>query len=182
MDKEFFFPSSHLKPEHLEGPTTLIIARLESKEFYDQKTKAQQPKPVLVFTGQQYKPMILNITNWEMLELLYGDDTDCWKGQRIVVQVEKVHSPNGMVDALRILQQTPPKSDREVWEAFKREHSVNDAETEAILGTKLVSEWMTSSHLGIEQAMSMILQAREQQDGERESELPYFGDSEELPA
>lgn len=189
MDKEFFFPSSHLKPEHLEEPTTLTIARLESQEFYDQKTKAQQPKPVLVFTNQQYKPMILNVTNWEMLELLYGEDTDCWKSQRIVVQVEKVHSPNGMVDALRILQQTPPKSDREVWEAFKREHGVNDVEVEAILGTKLVSRWMADSHFGIGQAMTKILQAREQQDVEldahldgQESELPYFGDSEELPA
>ncbi len=184
MDKEFFFPSSHLKPEHIEEPTTLTIAHLESKEFYDQKTKSQQPKPVLVFTGDKHKPMILNITNWEMLELLHSTDTDCWAGQRIVVQVEKVHSPKGMVDALRITEIVPAKSDRGVWEVFRKEHEVNDATVEAILGTKLVTEWMQGSGMGIDQAIGLILQALEQQDSDadahldnRESELEYFGDS-----
>lgn len=171
MDKEFFFPSNHLKPEHIEEPTTLTIARLESKDFYDQKTKSQQPKPVLVFTGDKHKPMILNVTNWKMLELLHSTDTDCWAGQRIIVQVEKVHSPKGMVDGLRITETVPAKSDRDVWEAFRKEHSVNDETVEAILGTKLVSEWMQRSGMDIDQAIGLIMQALEQQDEDDDAQL-----------
>jgi hypothetical protein len=173
MDKEFFFPSRNLKPEHLKGPTVLTIARLEAMDFYDQKSKEQKPKPVLVFTDKQYKPMILNITNWEMLELLYSADTDCWKEQRVVVHVEKVHSPKGMVDALRITQEMPAKSNRETWGAFRQEYQLNDDEIEAIFGVSRISDWLEETGLPLDDAMDMVLQARAQQDSSQvKEELP----------
>lgn len=59
----------------------------------------------------------------------------------------------------------PRKTSDEVkWRSFIEELSVNADELQAIFGTVKITTWMAESQLGVDQAIAMIRQSREQQD------------------
>lgn len=65
---------------------------------------------VAYFEGEQYKPMILNVTNKKRLCKLYKTkETDNFKGKAVVIGIEKVKAFGDIHDALRIKPVIPQK-------------------------------------------------------------------------
>ena len=77
MKSSDVFPSKFLKASDLQGHEPIVtIASVVMEELQDGK------KPVAYFAGKE-KGLVLNRTNWGMLEFLYGDESDAWVGQKI---------------------------------------------------------------------------------------------------
>ncbi len=80
MNIDTAYPSKYIKESDLQGqPRLLTIARV-SMETVDQS--GHDTKPVVFFQGAQ-KGMVLNITNKNVIVLLYGTETDNWIGKQI---------------------------------------------------------------------------------------------------
>jgi hypothetical protein len=77
MKSSDVFPSSYLKAADIKGQEPIVtIASVVMEELQDGK------KPVAHFVGKE-KGLVLNRTNWGMLEHLYGDESDDWAGCKI---------------------------------------------------------------------------------------------------
>jgi hypothetical protein len=63
--------------------------------------REREEKLVLYFTGAM-KPLALNVTNSRMIEAVYGDETDDWKGKVIELYPARVDFQGKTVDAIRV--------------------------------------------------------------------------------
>lgn len=98
------YPSKYLKADDLPPEGMLVeIQSLEIEEIGRDKSK----KPVLYFADQT-KGMVLNKTNAKAIGKLYGDDTDDWIGQSILLMSAQVDFQGDVVDAIRV-RMPPPK-------------------------------------------------------------------------
>ncbi|MGA2112710.1 MAG: hypothetical protein ABSG98_11285 [Anaerolineales bacterium] len=84
MKQSDVFPSKWLKAEDLAGPLTVRIADVRLDPIKNPEGGEDQEKPVLVLEGN-FKPMILNVTNWKALAKGYGEDSDAWIGKRVTL-------------------------------------------------------------------------------------------------
>lgn len=73
---------------------TLEIATVSSKSLKTRETPKGKRKCVITFKGAQ-KAMVCNTTNCELIENMYGSDTDGWIGKRITIYQGDVRSPKG---------------------------------------------------------------------------------------
>jgi len=102
MKTSELYPSSYLKATDLQGRQLLVtIDKLLVEDLGDES------KPVLYFRGKQ-KGLVLNRTNAGAIESLYGDDTDRWAGQSIVLYSTKVTYQGSLVPAIRIMPPLQP--------------------------------------------------------------------------
>lgn len=96
------FQSNFVKTEDLQGREhQLIIDRVEMGEVMNQDTNKSEDKPVIFWRGKA-KGMILNITNWDTLEEIYGDETDHWVGQPMTLYPTETRFGNRKVPCMRI--------------------------------------------------------------------------------
>ena len=73
------FPSKYLKATDLQGRDVKVtMANVEREKLGDDM------KPVLYFKGKE-KGVVLNKTNANTIGDAYGDDTDNWFGQEIIL-------------------------------------------------------------------------------------------------
>lgn len=90
------FPSKYLKASDLQGGTpTVTIERVEMEMMGDDR------KMVVYFQGKT-KGLVTNKTNANNIAALYGDDTDDWIGQKIVLVEAMVDFQGKSVPAIRI--------------------------------------------------------------------------------
>ena len=84
---------------------------LSIADIRDEKVTAngrEETCTVCYFTNNQYKPMILNITNKKTLTKLYKTkETEKLKGKAIAIGIEKVKAFGDIHDALRIKKKIP---------------------------------------------------------------------------
>src|SRR3990167_4125077 len=96
------FPSKWLKAADLQGSTPhVIIASIRMEDIGD-----DDQKPVLYFQGKT-KGLVLNKTNATNITLAYGDDTDAWIGQEIVLFTAWVDFQGRSVEAIRVRPPQP---------------------------------------------------------------------------
>lgn len=78
------FPSRFLSAADVgDKEFALLISHCEIEQVGD------EDKPVLHFTNAK-KPMVLNPTNWRLIEAIVGSgDTDDWAGRKITVFVDR---------------------------------------------------------------------------------------------
>jgi hypothetical protein len=89
------FPSQYLKASDLQGrEIRLTMARVEREKIGDDF------KPVLYFKGKD-KGMALNKTNANTIGDAYGDDTDDWFDQPIILFSIKTEYQGKVVDGIR---------------------------------------------------------------------------------
>ncbi len=96
------FPSNLLKAQDVTdagGEMDLKIFSVEMKEF-DNDEGGKERKPVLVFAND--KRMVLNKTNAGLIAQMFGDDTDKWINQTVVLIVQDVPFGNKTVPAIRV--------------------------------------------------------------------------------
>src|SRR5262245_10349183 len=86
VTKSEAFPRKWIKAADLQGcEVPVTIDRIIREEV------GEDLKWVLHFRGGQQKPLILNQTNWDAIELLTGcQDTNDWAGHEIALRAEPV--------------------------------------------------------------------------------------------
>lgn len=80
MKRSQAFKSKYLRGSELEGELELIIRDVRMVQI-DPNDDA--PKVVVFFNDGS--PLILNSGNWNIIEDMYGDDSDEWTGKKIRV-------------------------------------------------------------------------------------------------
>jgi hypothetical protein len=96
------FPSSFLKAADLNGePLTVTIEKAPTE--MSKRGQKEQLTTVLYFQGGK-KKLPLNVTNWDSVADICGDDTDDWPGQQIELYICQTENPQtGMtVDGIRV--------------------------------------------------------------------------------
>jgi hypothetical protein len=94
------FPSRFLKAADLGGkPRDVEIKRAPQEELGSGDDK--EIKTVLYFSDGT-KPLPLNMTNWDAVAGIAGDDTDNWPGHRIELYPDKTTMKGSVVDCIRI--------------------------------------------------------------------------------
>ena len=96
------FPSKYLKADDLNGNLAVTITAVEQEPVGLDKTL----KLVLYFR-ELPKPMVTNHTNADMIAHLHGDETDEWKGKRIVLKKALVPFQGKNVPAIRVADFIP---------------------------------------------------------------------------
>lgn len=90
------FPSDYLKAADLQGRTvTVKMSRVAMQDMNG------EPKPILYFEGKD-KGMVLNKTNANKIVEMFGDDTDKWTGEAIVLYEAMVEFKGDTVAAIRV--------------------------------------------------------------------------------
>jgi len=99
------FPSKWLNAEAFKpangGPRTLTIREV-TQEVVKGDEDEEKIKYVVWFEEEK-RGLGLNVTNWLLIEAMYGDDTDNWLGKTIKLHATKVPFGKGLVDAVRVL-------------------------------------------------------------------------------
>lgn len=99
------YPSPYLKASEFEKDTLLTMARVDIEEV-----AGDEHKPVLYF-HERTKGVVLNRTNARTITEAYGEDTDEWSGQKIVVFQMMTQNPRGEpVMGIRVRKPKPPKA------------------------------------------------------------------------
>src|ERR1700721_2246459 len=95
MRRNDVYPSKHIKCEDLKGKDhTVRIKEVTLEKLGDEE------KPVCWFY-QREKGLVLNQTNWDIIEDLHGPESDDWTGKSITLYPTRVMFANKRVDAIR---------------------------------------------------------------------------------
>jgi hypothetical protein len=105
------FPSKYLKGDDLKGTPTVKIASI-AREVVGQ---SNEEKTVIYFEGFQ-KGLVLNRTNSDVLESLYGDETDDWIGEEVTLFSVPVTFQGKTTNACRV---RAPKREKKAAEPAK---------------------------------------------------------------
>ena len=89
MKRSDAYPSKYVSKDDLTRPVSVTIQTvvIETLEGDDKK----EDKPIMYF-NEEFKPFIVNSTNWNTIEEAYGLDSDEWVDHKIVLY----HDPNVM--------------------------------------------------------------------------------------
>jgi hypothetical protein len=90
------FPSAYLKADDLRGR-----ARIMTMEHAEIQMVGEKKKIVLYF-HEQPKGLVLNTTNRNNIVVLYGDDTEQWRNQQVVLYETLVDFQGKTVKAIRV--------------------------------------------------------------------------------
>lgn len=92
MKKNDAFPGKWLKKEDLNGPDGQprpMIVTIQRVEIAQVGTEDEpSSKPAMWFAEDGIAPMVVNSTNWDSVETLYGDDSENWIGKKIELYVD----------------------------------------------------------------------------------------------
>ena len=111
---DLLFPGKYLKGAELEGKTIIVtIDRIDPRQELAMKKKGggveKEMKPVLYFVGKK-KGMVMNKTNGQRIAALYGKEVKEWIGKSLLLHTEKVKAGGQTHDALRFIEELPPKA------------------------------------------------------------------------
>lgn len=90
------FPSNYIKAADLKGRQ--VSVKMDRAEY---EMIGNDKKLILYFTGKE-KGMVLNKTNASNIAAIYGDDTDEWRDQEIVLFEAMVDFQGKTVPAIRV--------------------------------------------------------------------------------
>lgn len=110
MKRSEAFPSNYVSKDDVEPAVVWTIASVVCVEMDGDDGRKKNP-PVAYFKEEEAKPLILNNTNWMVLEDLYGEDSDLWIDKPIELYKDpavmfggkrvggvRVRKPNGNVN------------------------------------------------------------------------------------
>ena len=101
MKSSDVFPSKWLKAEDLDEDMTVTIKSVTKEAFKDQHGQ-ESMKPCAYFEETD-KGLIINKTNWKLLEQATGeDDSDSWAGKKVVLTIVDVDAFGDVVAAIRV--------------------------------------------------------------------------------
>jgi hypothetical protein len=98
MQKADVYPSRFLKADDIGNKE--VAVEMESIEMVS-LADGEPEKPVLHFKNKD-KGMVINPTNWDRIAYTYGDESDDWMGNTIVIYTELVSFKGKTGPALRV--------------------------------------------------------------------------------
>jgi len=102
------FPSKYLKASDLENKQPRVtISHVQMENI----AEGEDAKPVIFFKGKE-KGMVLNKTNANTIRMAYGDDTDDWANEDIVLFSAMIDFQGKQTEALRV--KIPPRNKKPV--------------------------------------------------------------------
>jgi hypothetical protein len=115
MKRDDVFPSKYLKAADLKGKARVLEIDHAPLETLKNTKGEEEQKIVLHFVGAK-KAMPLNMTNFDAVADICGDDTDLWPGQMIELFPTTTQMGGKTLDCVRIrkpreVQPAPPKRD-----------------------------------------------------------------------
>lgn len=94
--------SKNLKAADLNGrEVRVVMDRVELQDFQNRKTGALERKYVLYFEGKE-KGLVLNKTNLNTIVDYYGDESDHWAGQPVILYETTVEFEGKRTPTIRI--------------------------------------------------------------------------------
>jgi hypothetical protein len=93
------FPSKYLKAADLDGRTVTVT--MDRVVMEDIGAGNGDQKPVLYFQGTN-KGLVLNVTNGNIIAEKFGDETNSWKGEKIILYEAMVEFKGKMGPAIRV--------------------------------------------------------------------------------
>jgi hypothetical protein len=97
------FPSNYIKAADLKGRQ--VSVKMDRAEY---EMIGNDKKLILYFVGKD-KGMVLNKTNANNIATIYGDDTDSWRDQEIVLFEAMVDFQGKTVPAIRVKAPARPR-------------------------------------------------------------------------
>jgi hypothetical protein len=95
------YGGNHFKGEEMDDkPLLLTIDQVDCKEFSSDGGPAKE-KLVMAFKETD-QTMVVNMTNAQIIAGLYGDETDDWVGEKIVVFKGRTRFGSKMVDCVSV--------------------------------------------------------------------------------
>ena len=82
MKRHEALPSKYIKTEELNGRTVDLVIDRVVGEMIKSNEGPDEHKAVVYFVGKD-RGMILNATNWDTLESVYGGESDDWAGKEM---------------------------------------------------------------------------------------------------
>jgi len=101
VKRDEVFPSKYLKSADLKGKPVVLTITAAPAETLKSPDGKEQTKTVLYFNGAK-KSLPLNITNWDSVAEICGDDTDDWPGKKVELYPDKTPMRGEVVDCIRI--------------------------------------------------------------------------------
>lgn len=103
-----YFPSKFASARDMAaGDRRVVIAGLGTDELRGQDG-TKQTKLIVRFTDAALKPLVLNKTNARVISGMFGDETEAWIGQTIILYQAEVEAFGKMVYAVRVRMQVAP--------------------------------------------------------------------------
>ncbi len=108
VTREQAFPSRYFTAKDIvtSGPKLVILTRIDHELV---GTEEKQEKYVAYFQGEE-KGLVLNATKWDVLESLYGDESDGWIGKEIVMFPDKTRFGGKIVDCISLRARRYPQA------------------------------------------------------------------------
>jgi hypothetical protein len=95
------YSSKHLKCADLGGrPVTATIKDVSVELFQNDGDNVR--KAVVHFHGNVIKPLVVNKTNYVILNHAFGPNTDMWVGKQIIVSPSMTPFKGKMVETIRV--------------------------------------------------------------------------------
>ncbi len=115
MKRDDVFPGKYLKAADLKGKARVVEIDHAPLETLKNTKGEEQQKIVLYFIGLK-KAMPLNMTNFDAVADICGDDTEFWPGQKIELYPTTTQMGGKTVDCVRIRRPrelpSPPAASR----------------------------------------------------------------------
>jgi hypothetical protein len=108
MKRNEVFPSKYLKAGDLGGKPAIVRISAVTYETLKSPEGKEQNKAVLAFAGTT-KLLPLNMTNWDAVANIAGDDTDEWPNKKIELYPTTTQMGSKTVECVRIRKPSPPK-------------------------------------------------------------------------
>ena len=118
MRSDAAFPSRFIKALDVPKPRRVIIDQLSPEKLNGEE------KHVLSFQNEQ-KLLVLNRTNWEAIEDLFGDSDD-WPGQTIELYADRTTYQGKRVPCVRVRGVSKPATTRSAAKSAQSENPADD--------------------------------------------------------
>jgi len=108
MNKNDAFPSTYLKAADFTEDVQLTIRQVEMEPVGGSNTEPAEMKAVAHFDETQ-KGLVLNMTNWDSIEVMYGPESPDWIGKKVVLYPTQTSFRGKLVAAIRVRVMQAPQ-------------------------------------------------------------------------
>src|SRR5262245_12799683 len=102
MNRDELFPSKYIKAADLGGKPLMVTIKSATIEALNNPNGGGQQDKLLLSFVNQPKKLVCNVTNYNSISDLHGDETDNWPGKRIELYPTRASVGGKSFDAVRV--------------------------------------------------------------------------------
>jgi hypothetical protein len=102
MNRDELFPSKYIKAADLGGKPLVVTIKSAAVEALNNPNGGGQQDKLLLSFVKQPKRLVCNVTNYNSIAELHGDETSNWPGKRIELYPTKASMGGKSFDAVRV--------------------------------------------------------------------------------